>query len=153
MTLTPKRREALAAALEERRCPQAKEHGVCMHELCYEDKFAAAAMRAVMGRGVALQAKSRFPGIEHALGKLIREYGNHVGVIPRLAGWPPVAAISFPVKHHWRQAARSRLDYPFGQGTCLDFGGALDDYRSPPSWVWQRTPSLGECRTLSGRAR
>ena len=108
---------------------------------------------AVMGRGVALQAKSRFPGIEHALGKLIREYGNHVGVIPRLAGWPPVAAISFPVKHHWRQAARSRLDYPFGQGSCLDFGGALDDYRSPPSWVWQRTPSLGECRTLSGRAR
>ena len=51
MTLTPKRREALAAALEERRCPQAKEHGVCMHELCYEDKFAAAAMRALERAG------------------------------------------------------------------------------------------------------
>ena len=60
---------------------------------------------AVMGRGVALQAKNRYSGIEHILGELIRQNGNHVimitGNIPKI--------ISFPVKHHWREKADLKL--------------------------------------------
>ena len=60
---------------------------------------------AIMGRGVALQAKQRYPGIEHVLGRLIRERGNHVNVIT--GNYPRI--ISFPVKHHWRQRADLKL--------------------------------------------
>ena len=56
---------------------------------------------AVMGRGVALQAKKRFSGIEYTLGRGIQLRGNHVKLIGRL--------ITFPVKHHWRQKADLEL--------------------------------------------
>ena len=60
---------------------------------------------AIMGRGVALQAKSRYPGIEYVLGRLIRENGNHVNIIT--GNFPRI--ISFPVKHHWRERADLKL--------------------------------------------
>ena len=60
---------------------------------------------AIMGRGVALQAKQRYPGIEYVLGRLIRENGNHVNMI--VHNIPRV--ISFPVKDHWRQRADLKL--------------------------------------------
>ena len=60
---------------------------------------------AIMGRGVALQAKSRYPGIEHVLGRLIRENGNHVNLIT--GNTPKI--VSFPVKHHWREKADLKL--------------------------------------------
>ena len=60
--------------------------------------------RAVMGRGVALQARNRFPDIDLALGKSIRVWGNHVMPI-----WPNADRtewiVSFPVKEHWRDKA------------------------------------------------
>lgn len=60
---------------------------------------------AIMGRGVALQAKQRYPGIEHKLGSLIRENGNHVDII--IGG--TLKIVSFPVKHHWREKADLKL--------------------------------------------
>ncbi|KKN69263.1 hypothetical protein LCGC14_0442580 [marine sediment metagenome] len=60
---------------------------------------------AIMGRGVALQAKQRYPGIEHVLGRLIRENGNHVSLIT--GNIPKI--VSFPVKHHWRERADLKL--------------------------------------------
>lgn len=60
---------------------------------------------AIMGRGVALQAKQRYPDIEYLLGSLIKENGNHVCLI---TGKIP-GIISFPVKHHWRQKADLKL--------------------------------------------
>lgn len=56
---------------------------------------------AVMGRGVALQAKQRLPGIEYKLGDHIRSHGNHVCCIGSL--------IFFPVKHHWKNKANLQL--------------------------------------------
>lgn len=56
---------------------------------------------AVMGRGVALQAMKRYPGLEYSLGRRIQLRGNHVSAIGRL--------ISFPVKHHWREMADLKL--------------------------------------------
>lgn len=63
---------------------------------------------AVMGRGVALQCKTIYPGIEFKLGKLISENGNVV----QLFGEPPETAhplYSFPVKHNWNEKAVPEL--------------------------------------------
>lgn len=50
---------------------------------------------AIMGKGIALQAKQRYTRIETALGRLIQKYGNHVYYIGN-------GFISFPTKHHWK---------------------------------------------------
>lgn len=57
---------------------------------------------AVMGKGVALQARRKYPDIEIELGKLIRLYGNHVFHLGH-------RIISFPTKHHWRQDSDIKL--------------------------------------------
>lgn len=49
---------------------------------------------AVMGKGIALQAKQRYPKIEATLGRLIQKYGNHVYYLGH-------SLISFPTKWHW----------------------------------------------------
>ena len=54
---------------------------------------------AVMGRGVALQAKNHYPGLSNNLGAKITRwggipYGGVISITPRL--------FSFPVKHHWK---------------------------------------------------
>ena len=56
----------------------------------------------VMGRGVALQAKQKWPGVEYELGRLIGRNGNIVQVIAKGQLAPLVA---LPVKHHWHQKA------------------------------------------------
>lgn len=48
---------------------------------------------AVMGRGIALQAKETFHGIDAALGRHITQHGNNVGII-----WTAPVICSFPVK-------------------------------------------------------
>lgn len=50
---------------------------------------------AIMGKGIALQARQRFPMIEFTLGRLIQKYGNHTFYL----GY---GLISFPTKHNWR---------------------------------------------------
>lgn len=55
--------------------------------------------RAVMGRGCALEAKNRFPGIDVELGRKIAQDGN---VMHALDGG---LIYSFPVKEHWRDNA------------------------------------------------
>lgn len=54
--------------------------------------------RGVMGRGIARQAKQRYPDLEARLGAHIGEYGNHVGVFH-------AGLVAFPVKHTWEQKA------------------------------------------------
>lgn len=65
---------------------------------------------AVMGRGVALQAKTIVPGIEFMLAARIRKHGNHCGIVARQArlDGQTLIVISFPVKHHWHE--RANLD-------------------------------------------
>lgn len=53
----------------------------------------------VMGRGTARQATGRFPGVEYELGALIDRFGNKPFLLQQ------GKLLSFPVKHHWRDAA------------------------------------------------
>lgn len=64
--------------------------------------FVAKGGRAVMGRGCARGARELIPGIEYRLGGLLREHGNRPMRLCRLRG---ADLASFPVKHHWREAA------------------------------------------------
>ena len=50
---------------------------------------------AVMGRGVALQAASKFPEMPKVLGERIKTGGNHVHFFSQQR------LIAFPVKHNW----------------------------------------------------
>lgn len=52
----------------------------------------------VMGRGCALEAAKRIPGIAQILGKKIRDTGNSVH-------WIKDTLWSFPVKHNWWEKA------------------------------------------------
>ena len=56
---------------------------------------------AVMGRGVALQASRRFPGLARELGRRIGLGGNHVYYFETLRP----GLFSFPVKHAWHERA------------------------------------------------
>lgn len=61
----------------------------------------------VMGRGCALQAKRRFPGIEYKAGSMVEHYGNralNLGLfLPRTRIW------TMPVKHNWWETADIQL--------------------------------------------
>lgn len=61
----------------------------------------------VMGRGIALEAKKRFPQLPGILGYMIKSYGNHVHKLGVLNN--KVALLSFPVKHHWKDKADIEL--------------------------------------------
>lgn len=52
--------------------------------------------RAIMGAGIALQARSRYPELEVTLGNLIHAHGNHVHLLDH-------NLISFPTKVHWNR--------------------------------------------------
>lgn len=82
---------------------------------------------AVMGRGCALEARERFPGIDAHLGALINRHGNHVQVLPSThrEDWDIVA---FPVKHHWRQLA----DLDLIVRSCHELMALADEHH------WQR---------------
>lgn len=63
---------------------------------------------AVMGRGCALEAKNKFPGLDYHLGNLLKSYGNvlfNMGLIEKNG---PLL-LTFPVKHHWREKADINL--------------------------------------------
>ena len=55
---------------------------------------------AVMGRGVALQAKTRYPRFPKNFGTLLKEKGNHVMVITGATA-PNHTLGTFPTKHNW----------------------------------------------------
>lgn len=59
---------------------------------------------AVMGAGVAKQAKEMFPGIEKTLGVLIHNFGNR----PFIINLNPVI-VSYPTKWHWMEKADIKL--------------------------------------------
>lgn len=57
---------------------------------------------AVMGKGIALQAATRYPGIDFELGDLINKWGNHVFKLSH-------NLISFPTKNDWRNRSELNL--------------------------------------------
>lgn len=58
---------------------------------------------AVMGRGLALQAATRFPHLPQQLGDSLKSFGNHVHL------FGDFRIITFPVKHHWHDNANIKL--------------------------------------------
>jgi hypothetical protein len=60
----------------------------------------------VMDRGIALEVAQRFPEIPYTLGRYIKQYGNRCF---NLGNWGAYRIVSFPVKHHWRDAAGIEL--------------------------------------------
>ena len=56
-----------------------------------------------MGRGIALQAKKKYPRLPAELGKRIMSGGSRVYVFPEYR------IITFPVKYHWRDQANLEL--------------------------------------------
>ncbi len=63
--------------------------------------------QAVMGRGCALQAKRRVPGLEYRFARMLERHGNRV---MRLAALPDGSHLaSFPVKTHWKEEAKPAL--------------------------------------------
>lgn len=58
---------------------------------------------AVMGRGVALQAKAMYPSFAHMLGRFLVGNGNIVSYTP------DYRLFTFPVKHNWWEVADIEL--------------------------------------------
>lgn len=69
--------------------------------------------RAVMGRGVALQAREKFPGIDKRLGELIEKHGTRCVRLPMGMtvgnGSSEWTLVAYPVKYHWRDKANLEL--------------------------------------------
>lgn len=57
----------------------------------------------VMGAGLALQAKQKFPRLAPLLGKWVQLYDNTPCYVPF------ANIVSFPTKHHWKDAADIQL--------------------------------------------
>jgi hypothetical protein len=89
----------------------------------------------VMGRGCALEAKTKYPRIPYELGDAIVRGGNHVH---RLS----FGLVSFPVKHHWREQAdlglieRSAME-------LMDFLWLMSSVRKLPLTVVMPRPGCG----------
>jgi hypothetical protein len=60
----------------------------------------------VMGKGIALEAKNRFHGIDNLAGHLVATGGNKVHY---LGPYGPFDLVTFPVKTHWREMAKPEL--------------------------------------------
>jgi len=57
---------------------------------------------AVMGAGVALTARKRYPGIDRVLGFLLKTKGNHVHL---LGCWEDRLVFSMPTKDHFKDGS------------------------------------------------
>jgi hypothetical protein len=64
--------------------------------------FVKANNTCVMGRGCALEAKKKWPGIDLMLGRLIQKNGN---IVQGLGKVSDTIIIAFPVKHNWFEDA------------------------------------------------
>lgn len=58
---------------------------------------------AVLGRGCAREAAIKYPALAGELGARLKASGN------RLHYWPAYSLFTFPVKHHWMEAADPEL--------------------------------------------
>jgi len=60
----------------------------------------------IMGKGLALQFKERFPYLPYYFGRNVLEHGNQVFYIKHFSD-PTI--FSFPTKHHWRNPSDINL--------------------------------------------
>lgn len=74
---------------------------------------------AVMGRGVALQAKRRYPSLPQDLGKAIIFRGS------KLWSWPEFRLMTFPTKNDWR----NKSDLSLIETSCKELVHWLNSIR------------------------
>lgn len=89
--------------------------------------------RAVMGRGVALQAAERFPGLTEKLGQHIQKYGNVLSFSPL------DHIITFPVKKEWYEKASLSLI----EQSARDLWDWLNQANGLPDEVYLVRPGCG----------
>lgn len=73
--------------------------------------------KAVMGRGVALQARECWPGIDAKLGSMLNERGNipHLLISRALDDSGVFDLVTFPVKRYWNEPA----SYDLVRRSCI----------------------------------
>lgn len=79
----------------------------------------------VMGRGIAFQAKTKYPKLPFELGDRLNNYGNTVFY------FKPYNLITFPVKHVWWEAADLELIAKSAQALQLMFKHNLASIPTP----------------------
>jgi ribA/ribD-fused uncharacterized protein len=75
---------------------------------------------AVMGKGIALQAKERFSSIDKTLGTALKQRGNHVHCLCRKDG---KYVLSFPTKNNWRD----KSDIELIKQSCTELIKKMDE--------------------------
>ena len=75
----------------------------------------------VMGKGIALQAKQRFPRLPHDLGSIIKLRGNHVTLQPYCH------IFTFPTKHDWWE----RSDLELIKQSCKELVEIVSAFKPP----------------------
>ena len=80
---------------------------------------------AVMGRGVAEQAKARFPDLAFALGKKLTRSGNHVWTFSKFK------IVTFPVKQVWQKPAHLDLI----RQSCLELNSLFSAINIEPLYI------------------
>ena len=89
---------------------------------------------AVMGRGVALQAKQRYPHLPRELAHcLVQKDGN----LPHV--FRDLRIITFPVKHHWFNAA----DFDLIKQSAWLIWDLMEDLDDPPEVLYLPRPGCG----------
>lgn len=95
---------------------------------------------AVMGRGCALEAHRRFPGVANYLGLMILNHGNHVhelALVPKTSDGSSLwVLLSFPTKNHWRD----KSDLELIRQSCVELMEMAD---LNPSWATILLPRPG----------
>lgn len=81
--------------------------------------------RAVMGRGIALQAAQRYPSLPYDLAERLQKYGNHVHY------FNAVRIFTFPTKHHWPEQA----DLALIERSAVELRNMVDDMQIPDVYL------------------
>lgn len=71
---------------------------------------------AIMGKGIALEARLRHPDLPYILGQLIKEKGNHVYFLK-------IGYISFPTKNDWKNNSSLELI----ERSCIELIDLVND--------------------------
>ena len=78
---------------------------------------------AVMGRGVAWQAKKRWPKLPLVLGEFLNNHGNHVAelIFKDEQTFEEIKLITFPTKHNWWEES----DLVLIEQSCVEVASLL----------------------------
>lgn len=89
--------------------------------------------KAVMGRGVALEAKNRFPDLAKHLGALLGKFGNNA------YHFAEHRLVTFPTKHDWKEKSNLHLI----RRSAIKLMWMLDAKKIPVEKVYLPRPGCG----------